>query len=42
MLISPAYAQDAGGAGGFDVGFLLPMVLIFGVFYMLLIRPQQN
>ena len=42
MLISPAYAQDAGGAGGFDVGFLLPMVLIFGVFYMLLIRPQQK
>ncbi len=42
MLISPAYAQNAGGAGGFDVGFLLPMVLIFGVFYMLLIRPQQK
>ena len=42
MLISPAYAQDAGGTGGFDVGFLLPMVLIFGVFYMLLIRPQQK
>ena len=42
MLISPAYAQSAGGAGGFDVGFLLPMVLIFGVFYMLLIRPQQK
>ena len=42
MLISPAYAQGAGGAGGFDVGFLLPMVLIFGVFYLLLIRPQQK
>ncbi|MCH7542683.1 MAG: preprotein translocase subunit YajC [Proteobacteria bacterium] len=42
MLISPAYAQDAGGGGGFDIGFLLPMVLIFGVFYMLLIRPQQK
>ena len=42
MLISPAYAQSAGGAGGFDIGFLLPMVLIFGVFYMLLIRPQQK
>lgn len=42
MLISPAYAQGAEGAGGFDVGFLLPMVLIFGVFYMLLIRPQQK
>ena len=42
MLISPAYAQGADGAGGFDVGFLLPMVLIFGVFYMLLIRPKQK
>ncbi len=42
MLISPAYAQGTGGTGGFDIGFLLPMVLIFGVFYMLLIRPQQK
>lgn len=23
-------------------GFLLPMVLIFGIFYLLLIRPQQK
>ncbi len=29
-----------GGAGG--LGFLLPMVLVFGVFYLLLIRPQQR
>ena len=29
-----------GGAGGFT--FLLPMILIFGVFYLLLIRPQQK
>ena len=29
-----------GGAGGF--GFLLPMILIFGVFYLLLIRPQKK
>src|SRR6266849_2331185 len=28
------------GAGGF--GFLIPMLLIFGVFYLLLIRPQQR
>jgi preprotein translocase subunit YajC len=28
------------GAGGF--GFLLPMLLVFGVFYLLLIRPQQK
>ena len=29
-----------GGAGGF--GFLIPMILVFGVFYFLLIRPQQR
>src|SRR5713101_6265840 len=29
-----------GGAGGFS--FLIPMVLVFGVFYLLLIRPQQR
>ena len=28
------------GAGGF--GFLIPMLLVFGVFYLLLIRPQQR
>jgi preprotein translocase subunit YajC len=30
-----------GGIGGLG-GALLPMVLIFGVFYLLLIRPQQK
>jgi len=29
-----------GGGGGF--GFLIPMLLVFGVFYLLLIRPQQR
>ena len=42
MLISPAYAQAAGGAGGFDILSLAPLVLIFIVFYFLLIRPQQK
>ena len=41
MFISPAYAQGAGG-GGFDITTLLPLVLIFVVFYFLLIRPQQK
>jgi len=41
MLISPAYAQDAAGVLGGAMQFL-PLVLIFGVFYFLLIRPQQQ
>lgn len=41
MLISPAYAQGAGGGmGGLEP--LIPLVLIFVVFYFLLIRPQQK
>jgi len=43
MLISPAYAQAApGGGAGFDIVSLLPLILIFVVFYFLLIRPQQK
>lgn len=43
MIISPAYAQAATGAAG--PGFLvqvLPLVLIFAVFYFLIIRPQSK
>ena len=41
MFISPAFAQGlGGGAGGF--GAIMPLVLIFAVFYFLLIRPQQR
>lgn len=45
MFISTALAQSGGGAaaGGFDpIASLLPLVLIFAVFYFLLIRPQQK
>ncbi len=43
MFITPAYAQAAGGTpGGFDFVSLLPLVLIFVVFWFLLIRPQQK
>lgn len=42
MLISPAYAQAAGGGGAFDLAAFLPLILIFAVFYFLLIRPQQK
>lgn len=43
MLISQAFAQGAGAApeGGMLVT-ILPLVLIFVVFYFLLIRPQQK
>ena len=42
MLISPAFAQAAGAGGGSGLEALLPLVLIFVVFYFLLIRPQQK
>ena len=45
MLISPAHAQVVDAAsGGVQSGLLqiLPLVLIFAVFYFLLIRPQQK
>ncbi len=42
MLISPAYAQAAAPGGGDFFVSLLPLVLIFVVFYFLLIRPQQR
>ncbi len=41
MLISPAYAQDAAGLMASATQFA-PLLLIFGVFYFLLIRPQQQ
>ncbi len=41
MLISPAFAQTA-GAPAFGFEQMLPLVLVFVVFYFLLIRPQQK
>jgi preprotein translocase subunit YajC len=41
-FISPAYAQAAGGAGASGLEAMLPLLLIFVVFYFLLIRPQQK
>lgn len=42
MFISPAYAQAGGGGGGDMLVQLLPLVLIFAVFWFFLIRPQQK
>ena len=37
MMVHLFLFQTGGG-----LGFLLPMILVFGVFYLLLIRPQQK
>ena len=42
MVLSPAWAQTADGGGGDFLISLLPLVLIFLVFWFLLIRPQQK
>ena len=42
MLISPAYAQAAAAPQGDIFSFLLPIVLMFGVFWLLVFRPQQK
>lgn len=43
FIISPANAQAAPSfLGGFDVMSILPLILIFAVFYFFLIRPQQK
>ncbi|MEQ8804753.1 MAG: preprotein translocase subunit YajC [Rhodospirillales bacterium] len=42
MLISPAYAQAAGGGIGGGIEAFLPLILIFVIFYFLLIRPQHK
>ena len=41
FLIADAWAQ-VGGDGGSSLLSFLPLVLIFGLFYFLLIRPQQK
>jgi preprotein translocase subunit YajC len=41
MFISPAFAQVTGGGSSTLISFL-PFILIFVVFYLLLIRPQQK
>ena len=44
MFVTAAYAQTAGAAGGAGsaVASFLPLILIFGIMYILLIRPQQK
>ncbi len=43
FFISDAMAQTAGGGAGSDILVqIVPIVLIFAVFWFFLIRPQQN
>jgi preprotein translocase subunit YajC len=43
MFISPAYAQAPGGGGmGEIVNLLIPMLMVFVIFYFFMIRPQQQ
>jgi len=42
MLINPAWAQAAGGAQGGGMESLILIVLMFGVLYFLMIRPQMK
>jgi preprotein translocase subunit YajC len=42
FLISPAWAQAAGAPQGSPLMTVLPLLLIFVVFYFLLIRPQSK
>ena len=42
LFITPAWAQSAAGGSTNSLVSLLPLVLIFVVFYFLLIRPQTK
>lgn len=43
MFVSPAFAQAAGASGaGSAFASFMPLILIFGIMYFLLIRPQQK
>lgn len=42
MFVTPAYAQAAGGGGVGALAQFVPLILIFGIMYFLMIRPQQK
>jgi preprotein translocase subunit YajC len=41
-MITPAFAQTSGAGGTDIVGLFFPLVLVFGIFYLLVFRPQQK
>ena len=42
MFITPAYAQTAGGASGGIWELLFPLILVGGIMWFLVIRPQRQ
>ncbi len=42
MFVTPAYAQAAGAGAASAFTSFVPLILIFGIMYFLLIRPQQK
>ena len=42
LLISDAYAQTGTGQNGSLIGAILPLILFLGIFWFLLLRPQQK
>jgi len=42
VIISPAYAQAAAGSGETGWTSFLPIILMFGLLYFMLIRPQMK
>ena len=42
MLISPAFAQGTGGTPGAGIESMILIVLMFGVLYFMMIRPQMK
>ncbi len=42
FFINDAMAQGAGGQQSGTLELILPLLLMFGIFYFLLIRPQQK
>lgn len=42
MFISPAFAQSAAPAGGGLLELLFPFIMVFGIIYFLVIRPQNK
>ncbi len=42
LIITPAYAQSTGSGGSDLFMSLVPLLLMFVIFYFLLFRPQQK